>query len=50
MLYFQLRALLVDKLDYILGKILEHLSTVPSESTREQILFVLLAEIKAFPQ
>lgn len=31
-------------------KILEHLSLVPSESTREQILFVLLSEIKAFPQ
>jgi hypothetical protein len=49
-LYFQLKNLLVEKLDHIVTKILEHLSLVPSESTREQILFVLLSEIKAFPQ
>lgn len=48
--YFQLKNLLVEKLEHILTKILEHLSLVPSESTREQILFVLLSEIKAFPQ
>ena len=40
----------MEKLEYIVTKILEHLSLVPSESTREQILFVLLSEIKAFPQ
>lgn len=31
-------------------KVLEHLSKGPSESTREQILDVLVSEIKAFPQ
>ena len=33
-----------------MAKVLEHLSKGPSESTREQILDVLVSEIKAFPQ
>ncbi len=40
----------MEKLEYIVTKILEHLSLYPTESTREQNLFVLLSEIKAFPQ
>lgn len=49
-LYYQLKNLLAEKLEFIVTKVLEHLSKGPSESTREQILDALVSEIKAFPQ
>lgn len=49
-LYLQLKALLLQKLEFILCKIMEHLSQAPYESTRHHILEVLTSQIKAFPE
>lgn len=49
-LYHQLKALLLQKLEFIVTKIMEHLSESPYESTRHHILKVLASELKAFPQ
>jgi hypothetical protein len=42
-LYLQLKALLLQKLEQIVTRMLEHLSLVPQETTRQEILFTLFS-------
>lgn len=49
-LYNQLKQLLVNQLQLIITRMLQHLSLTPVETTREEILFTLYSEIKAFPE
>jgi hypothetical protein len=48
--YIALKAFLIQKLEQIVGKMLQHLANAPTEQTRDYILDALLSEIKAFVQ
>ena len=46
--YLALKQFLMQNLDQIITKMLQHLSNAPTEQTRDYILDALLSQIKAF--
>ena len=48
--YQALKTFLLQKIDKIVSKMLEHLETAPTEQTRDYILDALVSEVKGFTQ
>lgn len=48
--YLALKAFLLQKIEQIVAKMLEHLSTAPTEQTRDYILDALISQIKGFTE
>ena len=48
--YLALKNFLIQKLEQIVGKMLLHLQSAPTEQTRDYILDSLLSEVKGFTE
>ena len=45
-----IRVFLLAQMKNIVSHMLDHLSEIPSETTKERIIDALLSEVKAFPE